>query len=67
MEQGLVEIRYNTMTTASTESFKVLRTNLIYSEGVQVITMTSVLPNEGKTITSFNLAKSFPKLINVFY
>ena len=40
MEQGLVEIRYNTMTTASTESFKVLRTNLIYSEGVQVITMT---------------------------
>ena len=30
MEQGLVEIRYNTMTTASTESFKVLRTNLIF-------------------------------------
>lgn len=62
MEQGLVEIRYNTMTTASTESFKVLRTNLIYSEGVQVITMTSVLPNEGKTITSFNLAKSFAQI-----
>lgn len=62
MEQGLVEIRYNSMTTASMESFKVLRTNLIYSEGVQVITMTSALPNEGKTISSFNLAKSFAQI-----
>lgn len=62
MEQELVGIRYNTMATASTESYKVLRTNLIYSEGVQVITMTSTLPNEGKTLTSFNLAKSFAQI-----
>lgn len=41
------------------ESFKSLRTNLLYSDGVQVITVTSALANEGKTMTSYNLAKSF--------
>lgn len=59
MENNLVGIRFNSLDTSSTEAFKTLRTNLIYSEGVQVITMTSTVPNEGKTMTSFNLARSF--------
>lgn len=41
------------------ESFKSLRTNLIYSENVKVITVTSSLPSEGKTFNAFNLALSF--------
>lgn len=48
--------------SASLESFKSLRTNLIYSEGVKVITVTSTLPNEGKTMLSYNLAQSFAQM-----
>lgn len=44
---------------AALEAFRSLRTNLIYSDDVQVITVTSTVPNEGKTTTAYNLAESF--------
>lgn len=44
---------------AAMESFRSLRTNLIYSEDARVITVTSSLPNEGKSTVSYNLAESF--------
>ena len=47
----------------SSEAFKTLRTNLLYSENARVIAVTSSLPSEGKTYTSFNIAQSFA-LIN---
>lgn len=62
MENNLVGIRLLSNDPSSLEPFKTLRTNLIYSEGVQVITMTSSVPNEGKTMTSFNLARSFAQM-----
>ena len=43
----------------SSEAFKTLRTNLLYSENARVIAVTSSLPSEGKTYTSFNIAQSF--------
>lgn len=46
----------------SIESYKNLRTNLVYMGNVKVIGLTSTLPNEGKTITSFQLALSFADL-----
>lgn len=48
--------------SASAEAFRTLRTNLIFSQSVQAlrtIVVTSASPNEGKTITSANLAVSF--------
>lgn len=44
------------------ESYNSLRTNLLYTENLKVITITSTLPNEGKTVSSFNLAKSFTEI-----
>lgn len=44
---------------AALEAFRSLRTNLIYSDDMQVITVTSTVPNEGKTTTAYNLAESF--------
>lgn len=60
MNTSFIEIK-NTIPTSLplSESFKSLRTNLLYTEGVQVITITSALASEGKTMTSFHLAKSF--------
>lgn len=64
MENTLVELRYpiSQNSTMSIEAFKMLRTNLIYSEGLQVIAITSTLPNEGKTVASYNLACSFAQM-----
>lgn len=44
------------------ESFKKLRTSLIYTDDLHVISMTSSIPNEGKTVTTFNLAKAFAEM-----
>lgn len=49
-------------TTGAMEAFKTLRTNLLYIEDLQVIAVTSTTSDEGKTITTFNLAKSFAEL-----
>lgn len=44
------------------ESYNTLRTNLLYTEDLKVITITSTLPDEGKTVSAFNLAKSFTEI-----
>lgn len=42
------------------EAYKTLRTNILFSgEDIKVIAFTSSVPNEGKSSTSFHLAKSF--------
>ena len=42
------------------ESYKRIRTNISFSgEDIKVITMTSSVPNEGKTEVSFNISRSF--------
>lgn len=47
---------------SSEESFKKLRTNLIYTDDLHVMAMTSSVPDEGKTVTTFHLAKAFAEL-----
>lgn len=61
MTDKFVEIRPRSMNKSLpfSESLKSLRTNLLYSDGVQVITLTSTVSDEGKTTISFNLADSF--------
>ncbi len=48
---------------AATEAYKLLRTNLTFSfpdsENGKVIGVSSAVPNEGKSLTSLNLATSF--------
>jgi capsular exopolysaccharide synthesis family protein len=46
----------------SNESYKTLRTNLLYIDDLKVITVTSSTPDEGKTITAINLAISFAQM-----
>lgn len=42
------------------ESYKRIRTNISFSgDNIKVITMTSTVPNEGKTEVSFNISRSF--------
>lgn len=48
--------------SGTSESFKKLRTSLIYTDDVHLISMTSSIPNEGKTVTTFNLAKAFAEM-----
>lgn len=50
------------LSNKSIESYKNLRTNLIYMAKAKVIGLTSTVPNEGKTITAFQLALSFADL-----
>ena len=44
------------------EAYKTLRTNLLYTDNLKVIAITSTLEDEGKTVTSFNLAYNFAKM-----
>lgn len=44
------------------EAYKNLRTNLLYTEDLKVITITSTLPDEGKTVSAFKLSESFAEL-----
>lgn len=61
MSHLFAEIKQSSMSKSLplSESFKSLRTNLLYSDGVKVITITSALASEGKTMTACNLAESF--------
>ena len=59
MKNRFVEMNMESKSLPLSESFKSLRTNLLYTDGVKVITITSVLPEEGKTMTAFHLAESF--------
>ncbi len=44
------------------EAMKILRTNILYSEEVKTVMLTSTIPNEGKSTISFELARSFSAL-----
>lgn len=62
MEQQIIEIRNVSSSTNTDEAFRTLRTNLMYIDDLKVITISSSSPNEGKTVTAFNLAYQFAKL-----
>lgn len=62
MEKNIVEIKNANKNFGPTEAFKTLRTNLLYTDNLQVISVTSTTPDEGKTVTSFNLANSFAQM-----
>lgn len=57
-----VNIQYLNVEHSLVESYKSLRTNLLYTENVHVIAVTSSMMGEGKSSTSFQLAKSFAQL-----
>lgn len=46
----------------SIESFNHLRTNILYTGNIKVIAVTSSVPDEGKTVIAFNLAKSLSQI-----
>ncbi len=59
-DQNLVTI--NAMQSSASESFRTLRTNLMFSQAVRAmrtLVVTSASPGEGKTTTASNLAVSF--------
>lgn len=60
----LIEINLSAVSKdfGTIESYNTLRTNLLYTEDLKVITITSTLPDEGKTVSAFNLAKSFTEI-----
>lgn len=59
MDSLMININKEIKETPLMESYKILRTNLLYVDDLAVIAVTSSMPNEGKTITAFNLARSF--------
>lgn len=62
MIRKTLPVRFAHMTSPSVESYNTLRTNLMYTENLQVIALTSTIPDEGKSTTSIQLALSFAKL-----
>ena len=55
-----VELNERKISFQVAESYKILRSNVEFSgENVRVICLTSAIPNDGKSTTSFELAKSF--------
>lgn len=62
MDQKKIEIKTTPLDRTSAESFKALRTNLLYISGLQVIALTSTQKDEGKSVTSFQLARTFASL-----
>lgn len=62
MNNNVIEIRNHGKSAVPVEAFKTLCTNLLYTDDLQVLTVTSISPDEGKTVTAFNLAKSFAEM-----
>lgn len=62
MDKDIIEVNINNNSFGASEAYKSLRTNLLYTENLKVITITSTIPNEGKTVTAFNLANSFSQM-----
>lgn len=53
---------------ASDEAYKSLLTNLQFcGSEVQIVTMTSCMPNEGKSTISLELSKGLARLVRKFY
>ena len=59
MAQSVITINNEIVNKSLQESYKILRTNLFYVDKLKVIAVTSTIPNEGKTVTAFNLARGF--------
>lgn len=59
MKLGKAEIKKRHDDKFLLESFKTLRTNLLYTKDMNTIAITSATPNEGKTTSAFYLAKSY--------
>ncbi len=59
MDKKMIEIRNLGNNSEPVEAFKTLRTNLMYTEGLQVNTVTRISPDEGNTVTTFYFAKCF--------
>mgnify|MGYP001623355796 FL=1 len=59
MAQSVITINDEIVNKSLQESYKILRTNLFYVDKLKVIAVTSTIPNEGKTVTAFNLARGF--------
>lgn len=60
--RDVIEIKNINRKFGLMESFKTLRTNLMYTENLQVISVTSTVPDEGKTVVAFQLANSFAQM-----
>ena len=56
-----IELKMPLLVSSVKESYKTLRTNLLYTKATKTIAITSTLPNEGKSITAYHLAVSFAK------
>lgn len=63
-KKSFIEIQTETIAdhASSLEPFKKLRTNLMYTENLNVISVTSSIPDEGKTVIAFNLAYAFAQM-----
>lgn len=60
-ENNNITLKDVTLATIIRESYKTLRTNLLYTEDIKTIAITSSLPDEGKSVTAYHLAVSFAK------
>ena len=62
--KNIVEINLpkNDKQFGTIEAYKNLRTNLLYTENLKVIMLTSTIPNEGKTVSAYHLAESFAEI-----
>ena len=61
MEKNIIEINLpkSDKQFGTLEAYKNLRTNLVYTENLKVIMLTSTIPDEGKTVSAYHLAESF--------
>lgn len=59
---GTIEFKVMEPEFAVTEAMNTLRTNIIYSNDVKTINITSTFPDEGKSTIALQLARSFAEL-----
>lgn len=59
---GTIEFKSMEPEFAVTEAMNTLRTNIIYSNEIKIINITSTFPNEGKSTIAIQLARSFAEL-----
>ena len=67
MKLGKLEVKELVDDSSINESYKILRTNLLYTWNLKVVSLTSTIANEGKTTTAYYLAKSYVELGKKFY
>ena len=58
-----IELKEKELDFRAREAYKTLRSNILFSgEDVKVVCVTSCTPSEGKSSTSFELAKSYAEM-----